>query len=110
MLTWGDFPSASVVIGQPDFDRGDAPATPVPIDRLRFPIGNTGVTSDGRLFVASSQGISAFDDYDAVKGPSARFSMPANFRSVGVHGGKLVSITDSRVEVYNQPPIDDRPT
>lgn len=104
VLTWESFAPASVVIGQPDAGQGGVPASPAPLDRLRFPSGSAGVTSGGTLFVANSGSIRAFANYDTASGPTAQLSLPGAGRAASVHGGKLVAVADNRVEIYNQPP------
>jgi len=104
VLQWGTFPEARVVLGQPDFDRGDQPAGTPALDQLRTPEGNPGVSSDGTLFVAGIGGLRAFRDYGATSGASARFGIEADASGVSVHGNRLVYVGDNQVRIFNRVP------
>ena len=91
-VNWGNFPSAAVVIGQQDFDDGDAPVADSP-DRLNFPVGSPGISADGTLFVAEqgANQVKVFRRYTDGNGPDAAFSIPMeNASGASVHGQRLV--------------------
>lgn len=107
-LKFGEFPSAAVVIGQPDFDEGDTPPEPAMPTDLNFPSGNPAVTADGRLLVveAGLDQVKVFPNFDAT--PTGASADPilglSSPRSFSMQGDRLVAVTGSMVHIYNTAP------
>jgi hypothetical protein len=108
-LSFGSFPDAAVVVGQPTFDAVAPDGSP---DTLSDPRGAPAITPDGRLFVSDlgAGALTVFNDYDAGNARSIALQIPAALpASAASREGKLVFIDGDQVKIYNTAPSGSNP-
>lgn len=103
---WGEFPSASFLIGQTGFEDVAPPGTP---GRMLRPQGSLGVSVDRKLFYqGSSFNLHVYLDYEALHSPEQApdFSLPLGEQGTGaaVSNGRLVVNIGNVVRLYDGVP------
>lgn len=96
------FGSASVVLGQVDFDQVEAGPG---ITAIVNPSGNPAVSTDGRLYVGSNNQLLIFDQYDRTNGPLATLTLSIQgISGVSIQGAKVVVPAGNRVHIFDPAP------